>query len=622
MEPSSAFANYPEAIEGPETAYLAPPAENPVFRGYALVAASALYKTSPTEPDRPDGNRQNGPLVRTVIKSCPCKVAQGSDTEQPCVTPLGQNGPMVDFEPAMLAASHVDPKAKHYSVKDYHALYQRGDATPLQVIKALLPLTKPGEAEKGEYEDAWADNHGNDELVLQAARASTARWASGKPLGLLDGVPIGVKDDVDVEGYVNHNGMKYNADSPFFKRQDKSAWCVKMLQDAGAVVLGKNRMHELGSGESSLGLSTRRQATPPKVAQGTPTNQMNREYYPGGSSSGPASAVCAGIVPITVATDAGGSIRIPASFNGVYGLKPSHHRTGYMGSSMCVTGPVAANAADLTIAYRVMSQPNPEDGVQRAFARSVPPGPSAKRVMGVYREWWDAADAQVAALCGNALDHFAKERGYQVVDISLPHVADAQLSHGVICLTEMAEAARRRTVDPANWLSLVGHANRLVMSVGTQTPAADFLKVNSMRTLLMRHLAFLFRKHPGLLIMSPTSPLAGWPKAPGDEARGMSDANASIRNMMYIFLANMTGTPSVSVPVGYATPKRGQGTVPVGLLATGEWGSEEQLLAFAGEAEEYLHTRYEEGRRRPDAWLDVMALVRGDGAQGGGPEDQ
>ena len=166
---------------------------------------------------------------------------------------------MVDFEPAMLAASHVDPKAKHYSVKDYHALYQRGDATPLQVIKALLPLTKPGEAEKGEYEDAWADNHGNDELVLQAARASTARWASGKPLGLLDGVPIGVKDDVDVEGYVNHNGMKYNADSPFFKRQDKSAWCVKMLQDAGAVVLGKNRMHELGSGESSLGLSTRRQ---------------------------------------------------------------------------------------------------------------------------------------------------------------------------------------------------------------------------------------------------------------------------------------------------------------------------------------------------------------------------
>ncbi|QUC19944.1 uncharacterized protein UV8b_04185 [Ustilaginoidea virens] len=605
MEPSSAFANYPEAIEGPETAYLAPPAENPVFRGYALVAASALVSRSGFLQKLLWNNAGFGKIRDLpVLHDIP-------STFDPCVTPLGQNGPMVDFEPAMLAASHVDPKAKHYSVKDYHALYQRGDATPLQVIKALLPLTKPGEAEKGEYEDAWADNHGNDELVLQAARASTARWASGKPLGLLDGVPIGVKDDVDVEGYVNHNGMKYNADSPFFKRQDKSAWCVKMLQDAGAVVLGKNRMHELGSDTCGL-----------NVAQGTPTNQMNREYYPGGSSSGPASAVCAGIVPITVATDAGGSIRIPASFNGVYGLKPSHHRTGYMGSSMCVTGPVAANAADLTIAYRVMSQPNPEDGVQRAFARSVPPGPSAKRVMGVYREWWDAADAQVAALCGNALDHFAKERGYQVVDISLPHVADAQLSHGVICLTEMAEAARRRTVDPANWLSLVGHANRLVMSVGTQTPAADFLKVNSMRTLLMRHLAFLFRKHPGLLIMSPTSPLAGWPKAPGDEARGMSDANASIRNMMYIFLANMTGTPSVSVPVGYATPKRGQGTVPVGLLATGEWGSEEQLLAFAGEAEEYLHTRYEEGRRRPDAWLDVMALVRGDGAQGGGPEDQ
>lgn len=166
------------------------------------------------------------------------------------MTPLGETGPVLEFEPALLEAKHVDPKAKYYSIKDYHELYKSGRATPLDVAKALLPLTKPGNDNKTRYEDAWANNHGNDELVFEAARASTERWAAGKPLGILDGVPIGVKDDVNVKGYVNHNGMKYNADSPFFKRQEKSAWCVQALQDAGAVVLGKNRMHELGSGQS------------------------------------------------------------------------------------------------------------------------------------------------------------------------------------------------------------------------------------------------------------------------------------------------------------------------------------------------------------------------------------
>ncbi|KHN98902.1 amidase [Metarhizium album ARSEF 1941] len=589
MASSNVFVNYPKPVEGPETDYAPPPAKNPVLRGYSLVAASALFGLLQRYFWQNAGFGQVKNLA--VLDDVP-------QTYDPCVIPWGDTGPVIEFESALLDAKHVSPEAKYYSIKDYHELYKSGKATPLDVAKALLPLTKPGEGEKGKYEDAWADNHGNDEMVFEAAQASTDRWAAGKPLGILDGVPIGVKDDVNVKGYVNHNGMKYCANSPFFQRQGESAWCVQVLQDAGAVVLGKNRMHELGSDTCGLNL-----------AQGSPTNHLNTEYYPGGSSSGPASAICAGVVPFSVATDAGGSIRIPASFNGLYGLKTSHHRTGYMGSTMCITGPMAANVADLTIAYRLMSQPNPDDGIQGIFGRSTPPRPSAPRVMGVYREWLKAADPEVMEHCDKALDYFAKERGYEIVDISLPHLAEAQLAHGMICITEMAEAARRRTVDPADWLSLVGSANRLLMTVGQQTPAADFLKFNTLRTVLMRHVAFLFQEYPGLLIMSPTTPLNGWPKHPGDEAQGMNDANTTFRNMMYIFLANMTGTPSISVPVGYAAPKQGQGKVPVGLMATGEWGSEEQLLAFAGEAEEYLHQVYEEGRRRPGSWLDVMALA-------------
>ena len=151
------------------------------------------------------------------------------------------------------AKSHIDPKTKYYSVGDYHALYKSGKATPLDVAKALLPLTKPGqEGDLAKYHNAWADNHGNDHLVLQAATASTERWAAGKPLGVLDGVPIGVKDDIDVKDYVSHNGMKYKEDLHCFRKREKSIWPAKKMEEAGAIIIGKNRMHEVGSDTNGL----------------------------------------------------------------------------------------------------------------------------------------------------------------------------------------------------------------------------------------------------------------------------------------------------------------------------------------------------------------------------------
>ena len=134
------------------------------------------------------------------------------------------------------------------------------------------------------------------------------------------------------------------------------------------------------------------------------------------------------------------------------------------------------------------------------------------------------------------------------------------------------------------------------------------------------HLAFLFKKHPGLLILTPTTPDAGWKIAPGDEAYGFSDGNTTIREMMYIWLANSTGCPAVSAPVGYVEPEQGEGKLPVGLMAMGEWGAEEQLLAWAAEAESYLHGAIGGGRRRPDGWANVIKLaeqVEKVGAEGG-----
>lgn len=92
-------------------------------------------------------------------------------------------------------------------------------------------------------------SYGADSLARDAARASTERFAKGQERGLLDGVPFGVKDDLDVEGYVCHYGMRYDERNPFFKKSEKSFWPVKKMEEAGAIMVGKLAMHELGVGE-------------------------------------------------------------------------------------------------------------------------------------------------------------------------------------------------------------------------------------------------------------------------------------------------------------------------------------------------------------------------------------
>lgn len=198
-----------------------------------------------------------------------------------------EQGPGVS--PDLFPAQAKDLPGRYYSAADYYALYASGEATPLQVAEALLSLIRPG----AKYADAW--RWLDSDRVLSAARASSERWAAGTHKGLLDGVPFGVKDDVDVAGYVTTLGMKVDETVPFLNTAAaESEWAVRRLEEAGAVMVGKMHMHEVGMDTSGC-----------NPYNGTPTNWYNKAYYPGGSSSGPASALGGGVVPIAVGTDAG-----------------------------------------------------------------------------------------------------------------------------------------------------------------------------------------------------------------------------------------------------------------------------------------------------------------------------
>lgn len=342
--------------------------------------------------------------------------------------------------------------------------------------------------------------------------------------------------------------------------------------------------------------------------KGTPLNPHNEHYYTGGSSGGSGYAVSAGLVPIALGADGGGSIRIPASFCGIYGLKPTHGRisaspTTGLAASCGVLGPLAFSMNDLEIAYRIMSIPDPNDGASSQFLPAVPPNHPGEhpKVIGIFKPWFDSAEPTVLNHCNAAISHY-QDAGYTLINISLPYLPEGQLAHAMTILAELGSGIRD--------LGSVQPANKILFSVAKHTPAIDFLLAQKLRQLLMQHLAFLFQRYPGLLVVSPTTPIPGWHISSGgaDLARGVSDANMSLRNMEYVWLANFTGCPALSIPVGKARPKQGTGDIPVGLMAMGEWGAEDTLLEWGRVGEQWAWK--EERISRPGTWVDVVDVAR------------
>lgn len=322
---------------------------------------------------------------------------------------------------------------------------------------------------------------------------------------------------------------------------------------------------------------------------GTPRNPHNTDFYCGGSSGGSGYAVGAGLVPIALGADGGGSIRIPSSFCGVWGLKTSHGRVSgapsmSLAPTVGVLGPMAASIDDLALAYRIMAKPAPasQDPISAQFpVQTAPPADRPRsKTIGVFRDWIDRAEAPVRAVFDTALEYYRKA-GYTVIDITIPYVPEGQRAHVLTIMAEIASGLK-----PSQIRQLTA-PNKVLVSMGMyQITAQDLLAAQRLRNLLMTHLAHLFQKHPGLMIFSPTTPLPGWHIDGGeaDLSRGLSDGKTSVRNMEYVWLANFTGCPAINCPAGY---DRSSG-VPIGVMAMGEWGSEEDLIDFARDGEALL----------------------------------
>lgn len=366
--------------------------------------------------------------------------------------------------------------------------------------------------------------------MTPSTEASTSAYASSAPRTSLDGVPILVKDELAVAGSPKTLGLtlaEMKRRGANKSDEGQTSWCVQKLIDAGALVVGKGNMHEIGF-----------DTTNNNPNWGTPRNPYNRDYYTGGSSGGSAYAVAAGLVPIAIGADGGGSVRLPAGYCGIYGLKPSHGRisdrpTLSIAPSNGVIGPLAATMEDLELAYDIMAQPDPSNASSREFPREIRTSEDSRtgrRILGIYKPWIEDCNADVKAATQAAIRWLQDSAGYEIVDVEIPLLKEGRMAHALTIMTEIGQGFCKGDTGGLT------PANRVVVAVGSKTGARDFAIAQKVRALLMSHLSYLFQKHgDGLVIVSPVTPHAGAKIGAEEHVRkggaGVSDTNLSLKSM-------------------------------------------------------------------------------------------
>ena len=307
------------------------------------------------------------------------------------------DAPTIPQEKWPKASAQSPSGFKFMSAHDYAEAYRSGDLTPESVAEKVLQSIEASDQIDPPLRAFIAVNEDN---VLQQAKAATERIQSGNALSIFDGVPVAVKDELDMLPYPTTVGTAFLGTKPY----TEDATVVAKMRAAGALLIGKTNMHEIGIGVTGL-----------NPVHGTPRNPYALGHYTGGSSSGSGAAVAAGFCPVAIGADGGGSIRIPAAFCGVVGLKPTYGRLSEFGAaplcwSVAHLGPLAATATDAALAYAVMAGPDKKDPV--SLHQPAPELEGWDRAnlsdltIGIYREWFRHAQEEIVSACEKMLGEF------------------------------------------------------------------------------------------------------------------------------------------------------------------------------------------------------------------------
>jgi Asp-tRNA(Asn)/Glu-tRNA(Gln) amidotransferase A subunit family amidase len=457
------------------------------------------------------------------------------------------------------------------SVHEYAQAYRDGRTTPEEVAHKILDAIKQSDSTDKPLK-AFIAVYGAE--VVRQARESTGRIKMGKALSIFDGVPVAIKDEVDMPPYPTTAGTAFLGKEP--AQEDSTV--VARLRNAGALLIGKTNMHEIGINVTGL-----------NPHHGTTRNPYNTDHYTGGSSSGSATAVAAGLVPVAIGADGGGSIRIPASFCGVVGLKCTFGRVSEFGAfpldwSVAHIGPLAASATDAALLYALIAGPDPKDPISLHQ-----PLPSLQgwddlnlkgMKLGIYKEWFTHADKETVEACEAMLKQY-EAMGCEIVDVEIPNLEANRVAHSVTILSEMSQAMSA-TYDEHHREH--GLDVRINLALGRQFSGTDYIVAQRIRTRMINHFAKAFKLAD--VILTPSTGISAPQIKRGALPDGESDLSTTVEIMRFATAANMTGLPAISFPVGYT--KKG---LPIGLQAMGKAWDEKTLLRLALAAEQVIERK-------------------------------
>lgn len=442
--------------------------------------------------------------------------------------------------------------------------YRSGTLSPVDVVRDVLARIE-------RYASLNAFVLVDVEPALAAARQSEVRWRAGVPLGSLDGVLATVKDNILAKGWPTRRGSRTSDSAP----AEFDAPAVARLREQGAVILGKTCMPEhgwIGVCHSPLTGITR--------------NPWNAEYTPGGSTGGGAVAALLGLGLLHLGTDGAGSLRIPAAFSGVFGIKPSFGRVPLYPAVLLGVlshhGPIARSVADAALALSAIAQPDARDMAAWTtpapdFIRSLDEGVRGLRIAVSTRL------GQAVALDPEIEAAILKTAGALQEQGALVEQADPPLARApefiramwwpvATAIVDAVPPARRAEMDPG-FLAMAERGRKLT--------TGDYLAATTTARSELHNAMRGFHERFDLLL-TPTMPVTAFKVGRDGPERG-DFGDDWVNWSPYTYPFNLTGQPAASVPCGLAHTG-----LPIGAQIVGPLGAEQIVLRAARVIEQVL----------------------------------
>ena len=440
------------------------------------------------------------------------------------------------------------------SATEIVAAYRARELSPVEVSEATLAQIEERDGELNAF--CLVDG----DAARADARASEARWARGEPAGPLDGVPVAVKDLLVTKGWPTLRGS--TAIDPAGPWED-DAPVVAALRRSGAVLPGKTTTPELGwKGVTDSALA------------GVTRNPWDPRMTPGGSSGGSSAALAAGMVPLALGTDGGGSIRIPCAFCGLPGLKPTFGRVPAWPASpfgpVSHVGPMARSVADLALLLDVIVAPDARDWQQlppatRSFGAGLEDGVAGLRIAFSPELGHAAVDAEIAGLVAQAAFAFAGLGAH--VELVDPGFADPRETFDVLWSTGAARA-----------VAVLPHADGIdpglaaIAEQGRGHSGLDYLRACGERDQLAIAMSRFHEQWD--LLLTPAMPIAAF-----EAGREVPEGSADPRWpgwTPFTYPFNLTQQPAATVPCGFTAAG-----LPAGLQIVGPRHADALVLRAA-----------------------------------------